>query len=226
MQMLAADQNLLNKVAEKCQKDIGDPDLDSDRVLIQLHQFFGGVKADDVDLPFILDKSAKKSIKPEEAANIARAWAASAFTNSEKLRTSGYERTAFTSALVNSAVRDVCYEVDPDCPALSEVKIDKSSMRIIAILKHFVYLSVIEQSRLKIVESRGKEIIIQIFERLMADKKGHLLPPDFRDLFLNVPDSERPRVVADFIACMTDRYAIDYYNRLFSARNESLFKEL
>jgi dGTPase len=60
----------------------------------------------------------------------------------------------------------------------------------------------------------------------MADKKGHLLPPDFRDLFLNVPDSERPRVVADFIACMTDRYAIDYYNRLFSARNESLFKEL
>ncbi|MGO1076617.1 hypothetical protein [Inquilinus sp. CA228] len=53
------------------------------------------------------------------------------------------------------------------------------------------------------------------------------MPDDFRDLYIGIKDrNEKKRVVCDFIAGMTDRYAIQFYGRLFGADPESIYSPL
>ena len=64
-----------------------------------------------------------------------------------------------------------------------------------------------------------------IFTALMnRNKKGQdLLPEDYRKLYDENPD-DRDRIICDFISGMTDRYAIEFYCRLFSENPQSIFK--
>ncbi|MFZ0507302.1 MAG: hypothetical protein WAM29_04215, partial [Methylocella sp.] len=39
-------------------------------------------------------------------------------------------------------------------------------------------------------------------------------------------DAAKKRVVCDFIAGMTDRYAVEFYSRIFSDSPQSIFKPL
>ncbi|MBQ7706751.1 MAG: hypothetical protein IJT72_03105, partial [Lachnospiraceae bacterium] len=53
------------------------------------------------------------------------------------------------------------------------------------------------------------------------------LPEDYRKLYmLKTDDSWHSRVVCDFIAGMTDRYALEFYGRLFSENPQTIFKPL
>ena len=51
-----------------------------------------------------------------------------------------------------------------------------------------------------------------------------LLPDDVNSLFSEIRDEDRDRIICDFIAGMTDRYAIEFYGRLKSERPETIFK--
>ena len=97
----------------------------------------------------------------------------------------------------------------------------------VAILKHLTYEMVIQSPSLKTVKYRGKDIVTSIFEALDADGGELLLPEDFRRRAGDSDDgSVRSRVICDFIAGMTDRYAVEFYGRLKSDTPQTVFKPL
>ena len=67
---------------------------------------------------------------------------------------------------------------------------------------------------------KAKRVIRELFDALIADPR--LLPPDFFGAAQKLEAAEgitgRARVVADYVAGMTDRYALDEYERLFDPR--------
>ncbi len=62
------------------------------------------------------------------------------------------------------------------------------------------------------------EVAEQMVERLTLCylESPHLLPEKWRQRFTNADHSLRPAIIIDFVAGMTDRYAIDEHRRLFS----------
>jgi dGTPase len=77
------------------------------------------------------------------------------------------------------------------------------------------------------IAHRSKEIIGTIFETLSNEnEKGYmLLPEDFQKIYSALKDTNlKMRTICDFIACMTDRYAIEFYGRLTSENPQIIFK--
>lgn len=149
-----------------------------------------------------------------------------AYRLSEKIAKDGYSRAAFTSALVNRFIQNIkIIEIDKNNPSLSKVGFPPEIKEEIEMLKHFNYESQILSSRLKIVEFRGKEIVHTIFSAI-ADPNGYLLlPDDFRVLYNDTrTKKDRMRVICDFVAGMTDRYALEFYGRLKSENPQTIFK--
>jgi dGTPase len=104
---------------------------------------------------------------------------------------------------------------------------DDETFKKVEVLKNFAYQGLIMSPMLKVAEHRGKEIVQETF-RALDSAHGHLLmPSDCRALYgaLKEPD-ERRRVVCDFMAGMTDRYAIQFYGRLFGTNPESIYSPL
>lgn len=94
-------------------------------------------------------------------------------------------------------------------------------------LKHFTYEYLINSPRLKVVENRGEEIIDKIFKRLASEGGEIFLPQDFQAFYNTfTEDVDKKRVVCDFIAGMTDRYALEFYGRLYSENPQTIFKPL
>ena len=82
-------------------------------------------------------------------------------------------------------------------------------------------------SRLKVAEYRGYQIVKNIFENLSARRGFLLLPDDFRELYQSFKEvAEQRRVICDFVAGMTDRYAVEFFGRLNSEQHQSIFKPL
>ncbi len=149
---------------------------------------------------------------------------------SKNLTGHGAYRTTFTSELVSQYVESVEVSVNDQSPALSTVLLPSDLAARMAVLKHLTYEMVIESSSLKTVKFRGKEIVTSIFRALDARDGAHLLPDDFRQRAEQAADasdeSARSRVICDFIAGMTDRYAVEFYGRLNSDTPQTVFKPL
>ncbi len=147
---------------------------------------------------------------------------------SKQLGKNGFLRTQLTSSLVNMFIEGVYLKFNEKYPALSIVDLKENVRVKIEILKRFVYESQILSPRLKIVEFRGKQIVKELFEILSNDKNGFdLLPDDYRELYKLTQNKDmQRRLVADFIAGMTDRYALEFYGRINSDNPVSFFKQM
>lgn len=146
---------------------------------------------------------------------------------SDDLAAQGGLRTNFTSDQVGRYIRSikVCYE--KNAPFLSFVYMDLDILKELEILKIFTYESLIMSPMLKVTEYRGKDIVTEIFEALTSDDGHLLMPNDFQKLYFELRDkAEKKRVVCDFIAGMTDRYAVQFYGRLFGTNPETIFSPL
>lgn len=139
---------------------------------------------------------------------------------------SGYHRTAYTSILVNGFVNAVHLVFNPLHPALSQVNMEPQERVRVSVLKHLTYVLLISSSRFKLVEHRGKGVVGTIFEALSGPGGEALLPEDDRRKYRQATEPLRPRVICDFIAGMTDRYAVDFYARLSSETFYSMFRPL
>ena len=220
--MLGEKDLFLKLVSQSVRDSINDQTFSIQDLKEILHEIFKGIAAD-------FDIRATLASIPDETYDliIAQEWAIDAFVVSNKLCRIGYERTQFTSHLVDNAVKSVEFEFNPDCPALSKAFLKPDIQKRVAVLKYFVYHAVIQQSRLQIVEGRGGDIVSSIFKKIDSEGGDKLLPPDFNELYNSFSDVEnRKRTISDFIASMTDRYAIEFYKRLFSVDAETIFKEL
>ena len=87
------------------------------------------------------------------------------------------------------------------------------------VLKRFMYDRLYYHPEQQATAERAREVVARLFAALAADPAE--LPAGWRD---QLPEAEpmRSRAIADFIAGMTDRYAIDTYARLFGAAPEGL----
>ncbi|WP_295635767.1 deoxyguanosinetriphosphate triphosphohydrolase [Novosphingobium sp.] len=86
-------------------------------------------------------------------------------------------------------------------------------------LKRFMYDRLYYHPEQQATAERAREVVVRLFAALAADPAE--LPAGWRE---RLPEAEpmRSRAIADFIAGMTDRYAIDTYTRLFGAAPEGL----
>ena len=77
-------------------------------------------------------------------------------------------------------------------------------------LKNFLRIHLYRHYRVLRMSAKAQRIISDLFGIFMADSR--LLPPQFQSL----AEQDRARAVADYIAGMTDRYAIREHRRIFA----------
>lgn len=146
---------------------------------------------------------------------------------SESFAQNGYYRTRFTSTLVNKCIEDVDIEINNDCPVLSKAFFRRDTLITVTILKYFAFRSLINSTRFKVAENRGHEIVVKIFKKLTEEKGTSYLPQDFQNIYFKMSNEvSRMRVICDFIAGMTDRYALEFYERLFSENSQTIYRPL
>lgn len=170
--------------------------------------------------PILSGRSARRTRASSPVMNPAVAVAVA----SNGVAENGYMRTQFTAGLVHAYVEGVRFTPNTACPALSKAYLPEPVLKKVEILKRFTFLATIMSPRLQIANFRGREIVSNIFETL-SSKGGHLLlPSDVQELYEGHERKTRPRVICDFIAGMTDRYAVEFYQRIKSADGLTIFK--
>lgn len=138
----------------------------------------------------------------------------------------GFYRTAMTSSLVNHFIHAIDIKVNNRRPAFSRVVMEPEIRSQVSVLKHLTYELLISSSRLKLVAHRGETVLRSIFKALSTDRGAALLPADFSQRYYQADSTQKPRVICDFIAGMTDRYAVEFYARLTSDAFNTMFKPL
>jgi dGTPase len=78
------------------------------------------------------------------------------------------------------------------------------------VLKRFLYTNLYRHYRVMRMSTKAQRIIGDLFGAFMGDSR--LLPPQFQ----HQAEQDRARAVADYIAGMTDRYAIREHRRIFA----------
>ena len=148
-------------------------------------------------------------------------------SKTQELINNGAARTQLTSRLIDECVAGTEVVVDDVVPVLSKVELALDLRKRVEVLKHLTHDLVAQSPNLKIVEYRGYDIVRQIFNALSSEGGDRLLPDDYRERVVKASDDlDRCRAVCDFIAGMTDRYAIEFYGRLRSESAQTIFKPL
>ena len=80
-------------------------------------------------------------------------------------------------------------------------------------LQSFLNESMYRQHLVEQIMERARRVVRDLFEAFMADPE--LLPENWREMALPDDRARYARQVCDFIAGMTDRYALDQHKRLF-----------
>jgi dGTPase len=150
-----------------------------------------------------------------------------AYATTKLVAQNNYFRNGLTSYLINRFIRNVKIKVNPDCYALSVVFLETQERKMVEILKRLNWEYIILNHRLKIVAYRGTEIVSKLFDALNAPGGYLLLPDDFHRLYNSFDnDLQKKRVICDFIAGMTDRYAVEFYSRLTSESSQTMYKPI
>jgi dGTPase len=151
----------------------------------------------------------------------------SSYDLSRKIAANGYFRTTFTSRLVNEFINGVRLKSKDDNTIMSNVKFTEKIKFRVNLLKRLAFTCLINSSMLKVAENRSQDFVIKLFNKLTESNGYKLLPEDFQELYLYFDtDLDRKRLICDFIAGMTDRYALEFYGRLFSENPQSIFKPM
>jgi len=217
--MMSADNFIYEQISQKLKKDGISATINDCRTSII--ELFSDVWKD----PINDQKKVKPTDKEYDSKTITNLL--NSYVYSENFASDGYIRNKFSSYLVSRFIDGVSIEIDDTNPILSKVLVDDETKLLINILKHFSYVYLINSSRLKVVENRGYEIITKMFNRLIVNDGYKLLPEDFQTIYsASKNDEGKRRVICDFIAGMTDRYAVEFYGRLFSENPQTIFKPL
>ena len=93
------------------------------------------------------------------------------------------------------------------------------------ILKQFVYKHVIRKPEIQMLEYKGQQIIMELFEAFASDPE-RLLPLNTRERWLaaNAENSNPMRVIADYISGMTDGFAGRLHQQLFGSKTAGILE--
>jgi dGTPase len=87
-------------------------------------------------------------------------------------------------------------------------------------LKRFLRTNLYQHYRVNRMTSKAQRIVRELFQIFMQDVK--LMPDEFQQRAKLDSPADQARAVADYIAGMTDRYAIREYQRLFTVSDREL----
>jgi dGTPase len=146
----------------------------------------------------------------------------------ELITKNGYTRGHFSSQLIKQTINNIKFEFNPEKPAFSKIWLETSDLIRVEILKRIAFKTQILSPKLQAQELRGQRIVRKIFEYLKPNGENppKLLPDDFKTIYIQKPNDKNHqyRTICDYIACMTDRYAIEFYGRITSENPSSIFK--
>jgi dGTPase len=145
---------------------------------------------------------------------------------SRTLANDGHQRIKFTSSLVQQFIEGIEVIEHPKYSQLHKVRLEFLNFLNVEVLKNITYYGIIRSTGLQVSEYRGKDIVHRIFEAIAADGGTRLLPDDFRSACKNAPELEKMRTICDFIAGMTDRYAFEFYGRLYGTNHLTIHKPI
>jgi len=97
---------------------------------------------------------------------------------------------------------------------------------VLQIFKDFVYQFVIKQTSIQRIEYRGQQIVMELFEALASDPL-RLLPQNTIKRWHHAQENghNQHRIIADYVAGMTDEYATRLYQTLFVPSASSSYRE-
>ncbi len=81
------------------------------------------------------------------------------------------------------------------------------------ILRKFLFTNMWRHYKVNRMTSKTKKVLTALFNRLLEEP--NLLPTDWSKRLAGKDDAGRARIVADYVASMTDRYALLEYKRIF-----------
>jgi dGTPase len=113
-----------------------------------------------------------------------------------------------------SSVEDIM-NLDKPLASFSE-RVEKQ----LAELKKFLMANIYKHQTVYLVSAKCKMIIRKLFDLYMNDPK--CLPLNWQKKIDNNSDLTRATIVCDYIACMTDRYAIDMYQSFYNLNFKNL----
>ena len=128
--------------------------------------------------------------------------------------------------MINALVTDLCQQSEHNIAEVAPASIDevRTAKSLIAFsatmqqeqreLKQFLRANLYRHYRVNRMSSKASRIVRELFHAFMEDTG--LMPDDFH---LKTKDN-KARTVADYIAGMTDRYAILEHRRLFSVEDQ------
>jgi len=234
--ILSTDDELLTRVAEVVTEQLKDDVAETvtmSKVQATLVAIFSDIFASEetmksnVKTEAVEDKT-KTSRDDDERQQEDIANFINAMRASRDLNMDAGKRMKLSSELVHEFINDVQLTINDDFPALSTVKLVKETRIKVEVLKQYTYLSTIYSNRVKLGEYRGTELVGDIFDAL-EKKNGHLLmPDDVRKQVQGAGEDKalKARYICDFVAGMTDRYAVEFWARLRSDAAESIFKPI
>ncbi len=82
-------------------------------------------------------------------------------------------------------------------------------------LKGFLYERMYRHYRVNRMSSKARRVVHDLFTLYLAEPE--CLPGEWRGLAVGPDDPRTARVAADYLAGMTDRFALDEHHRLFDA---------
>lgn len=136
-----------------------------------------------------------------------------------------------TRRMITRLIQDVVQEsrvrlaaLDPQSPAdlrgapAATVSFSAGMTADIRKLKDFLMQRVYRSQRVMHVMDEAEAVVAALFGRYFEDASA--LPDSWRAAQQGLSERARARVIADFVAGMTDRYAIDQHRHLFDATPE------
>lgn len=132
-----------------------------------------------------------------------------------------HERKDAIGGMVNALLTSISIKVvdEPfDNPLLAwNACLEPQMAKALEVLKRFVSQYVIQVHQVQIVEYKGQQIIMDLFEALSAAPE-RLLPKHTQSLWQDAAtEGAKMRVIADYISAMTDGHAQKLHRQLFSS---------
>jgi dGTPase len=96
----------------------------------------------------------------------------------------------------------------------------------LGLFKSFVFNYVIRKPELQLLEYKGQQIVMSLFEAFSSEPE-RLLPTNTSKRWVQADsDNSKHRVLADYISGMTDEYATRLYNHLFLPKSNAVLDSL
>ena len=109
---------------------------------------------------------------------------------------------------LDTMIHDIIINSEGQSDIVMSFEVEKAMIE----LRQFMFEKVYTNSIAKREETKAKNLLLALFEHYMSHLE--LLPKDYRKLFESGRFSEE-RVVCDYIAGMTDKYAMEKYAEYF-----------